>query len=345
MERYWYIGLVALCLVACGPKEKSSKEQPPIKVKTMVVASRAGGATTRYVGTIEPVHETPLSMQASGRVVAVCVKNGDKVRKGQVLVEIDKTQALNALKGAEASLKHAEDGYTRAKQVHDKGVITDQKMVEIESQLTQARSLYQAAKQQYDECSLTAPYDGVVNGLDLTSGQTVIPGTKVCAILDISAFSVRFTVPEGEINAFKETNGKLTGEVECAAVNSVFPITISEKSVTANPVTHTFDVVAHIKGGADVLMTGMVGVVKVKGEKISTEEENIIIPARCILLKPEGHTVWLMENGKAVRRDISIDGYQADGVRVLNGLQAGDTLITDGYQKLYNQCKVICENE
>ena len=55
--------------------------------------------------------------------------------------------------------------------------------------------------------------------------------------------------------------------------------------------------------------------------------------------------IWneVVEDGIAVRRAIVIDGYQADGVRVKSGLQAGDTLITEGYQKLYKDCKVLTE--
>jgi hypothetical protein len=167
----------------------------------------------------------------------------------------------------------------------------------------------------------------------------VIPGTKICSILDISGFNVRFTVPEAEI---RELGTK--GEVECAAVNAVFPVTISEKSVAANTLTHTYEVVAHITGGTDVLMTGMVAKVQIaqlSNDPSQQTNNDIVIPAQCILLPPDGHTVWVAENGTAERRTITIDGYQADGVRVKSGLQAGDTLITEGYQKLYKDCKII----
>lgn len=329
------LGLALCALMACSKQANQEYAQAPIKVKTTVVAPQAGSATSRYVGTIEPTHETPLSLETTGRVTAINVKNGDRVRKGQVLLTVDNTQALNALQGAEAALKHAQDGYDRVSKVHAKGVVSDQKMVEVESQLAQAKSLYAAAKKRLEECTLIAPCDGVVNGLTLELGQAVLPGAKLCSVLDVSGFNVRFTVPEAEIRNL----GK-TGEVECAAVNAVFPVTISEKSVAANTVTHTYEVVAHISGGTDVLMTGMVGKVKVKGESLEVKDEGIVIPAKCILLTPDGHTVWVVENGTAVRREIVIDGYQADGVRVKSGLQAGDTLITDGYQKLYKNCKV-----
>lgn len=330
------VGLALCALTACTQQTNQEHAQAPIKVRTMVVAPQAGSTTSRYVGTIEPTHETPLSIETAGRVTAINVKNGEKVRKGQVLLTVDNTQALNALEGAKASLQHAQDGYDRVKKVHAKGVVSDQKMVEVESQLAQAKSIYAAAKKRLEECTLKTPCDGVVNGLTIEKGQTVLPGAKLCSILDISGFNVRFTVPESEIREL----GK-TGEVECTAVDSVFPVTISEKSVAANTVTHTYEVVAHITGGTDVLMTGMVGKVTVNGERLAVS--GIVIPAKCILLTPNGHTVWLVADGTAVRREIVIDGYQADGVRVKSGLQAGDTLITEGYQKLYRNCKVICD--
>ena len=265
------------------------------------------------------------------------VKNGQRVTAGQTILKVDDTQARNALQGAEAALQHAQDGYDRVAAVHEKGVVSDQKMVEISSQLQQAKSLYEAAKQQLEECTLTAPCEGVVDGLEVVTGQTIIPGTKLCTILDVSAYSVRFTVPENEIGSLADK-----GTVECAAVGAVLPITVTEKGITANAVTHTYEVVARINGRVEGLKSGMVAKVKVKGERLK-DEGDIVIPAKCILLKPEGHTVWVMEKGTAVRRAIEIDGYRADGVRVANGLTIGDTLITEGYQKLYNGCKV--ENE
>ncbi len=311
-----------------------------MRVKTMVITPQVALPTSRYVGTIEPIHETPLALQTTGRIVSVDVKNGDHVRKGQTILSVDNTQALNALKGAEAAYKHAKDGHNRASKVHQKGVVSDQKMVEIESQYTQAKSLYEAAKQQLKECTLIAPCDGIISNLEAEKGQTVIPGTQLCSILDVSGFCVRFTVPEGEINGL--TDEGINGTVECAAVRATYPIHITERSASANPVTHTYNVVAAIDGGTEVLRSGMVAKVQMQSVQ-TTANEHIVIPAKCVLLKPEGHSVWVVEKGKAARRIITVEGYQADGVRVLAGLQTGDTLITEGYQKLYNNC--IIENE
>ena len=331
MEKITYITVLALALMACSKTGDKQVESQALRVHTTVIAAQTNNAVTRYVGTVEPAKETPLSLQTAGRVVSIQAKNGQRLHKGQTILQVDNTQALNALQSAEATLRHAEDGYNRASKVHDKGVVSDQKMVEIESQYKQAQSMYAAAKQQLQECTLTAPCDGVLSGLDLAVGQTVIPGTKLCSVLDVSGFTVRFTVPEAEVGSLAEQ-----GEMECAAINQTLPVTLISKEVTANPLTHTYDATARINGGKDVLRAGMVGIVCMP----VLRSEAIVIPARCVLLKPEGATIWLKQNGQASRRIITVGGYEADGVRVLGGLQAGDSVITDGYQKLYEGCKV-----
>ncbi len=335
-DRLVYISLMALVITACSSREHAARQQAPLKVQTMVVTSGTYGSSARYVGAVEAVRETPLSMQTPGRVTQVLVKNGERVNTGQVLLTVDDTQARNALTSADAALRHAQDGFDRVQQVHAKGVVSDQKMVEIESQLAQAQAMFDAAQKQLDECSLVAPCEGIVQGLEIEQGQTVLPGAPLCSLLDVTGFSIRFAVPEAEIKDLAPT-----GQLYCAAVDKTLPVQVIEKEMKANALTHTYDVVAKIEGGVDVLMAGMVGVVTISDERLAMKGE-FVIPAKCILLKPEGATVWVKEDGKAVRRLVTVDGYQADGVRITAGLQAGDSLIIEGYQKLYNNCKVIC---
>lgn len=342
MEKYLYISLVLCLSVACTRTESTRYDRSALRVKTMVVAEQTECASSsRYVGTIEAAHAVPLSMQTSGRVQHIYVKNGVSVRKGQTMVVLDDSQAQNALRTADATLRHAQDGYDRTAKVYDKGVVSDQKMVEIESELAQAKAMYAAAKQRVSECTMIAPCDGIVSDLNLEIGQTVIPGVKICSVMDVSGFSVRFTVPETEVNGLGST-----GVAECAAVDSTFPIIVVERNYIANALTHSYDIVAEIEGGADVLMAGMVAKVQITNPQsdITNLPSAIIIPASCVLLKPEGYTVWVKEGGVAVRRLITTDGYRANGICISSGLAVGDSLITDGYQKLYNGCKVI-ENQ
>ena len=350
MVKVQSIILAAIIFFACACsriERKAYKEPAAIPVQTMVVSSLTVHSTSRYVGTIEAVRETPLSMQATGRVLELGCKDGERVRKGQVIVAIDSTRAVNSLRAAEASLQHAQDGYNRAKPVHDKGGISDQQMVEIESQLTQAQSVYALAKEQVEECTLRAPFDGVISGFNLSVGQTVLPGVRLFSLLDISALAVRFSVPEGEIGAIRKG---AKGTMECPAVNTSRPITVTEISVSANQITHSYDVTARINGATESLLPSMVAKVSLStnDQRPTTNYQlpttnDLIIPAHCVLLMPQGPTVWVVEQGRAQRRNIVVDGYYAEGVRVTDGLQNGDTLIIEGYQKLYNDCHITIQ--
>lgn len=324
-------------LASCSQIERKPHEAKPIPVAIQVVGQGEHMLSSHYVGSVEAIREVPLSLQSAGRVTEVRAHEGDRVRRGQVLLRIDSTQAVNALRSAEAAYHQAQDGYERASQVYGKGAVTDQKMVEIESQLTQTRSLYELAKQRVNECTLIAPCDGVVSGMDIEVGQTLAPGVRMASILDLSAYSIRFTVPENEIGSVAIGQ---RGEMDCSALDRSFAVVVTEKNMKANPLAHTYEVRARVIDKADGLMPGMIGGVAL-GD--AAADASIVIPARCVLLKPNGATVWLAKQGRAQRREITIGGYKANGVEVRSGLSEGDTLIIDGYQKLYNDCKVICE--
>ena len=117
---------------------------------------------------------------------------------------------------------------------------------------------------------------------------------------------------------------------------------MTEKSMKANPVAHTYTVTARVgEDSTRQLMPGMVAKCQLHSvEDKASQSGEMVIPARCVLLTKHGATVWVAENGVAQRRTIVIDRYQAEGIAVTDGLRVGDTLIIDGYQKLYNGCAV-----
>ena len=340
--RLYFAGLCLLLFTACGHKQEQKTTLRPIPVRVQVVTAGVTSSPSRYVGTVEAVRETPLSLQTGGRVLSVHVKDGERVKKDQILLCVDSTQALNAVRSTQAVYEQAKDGYERAKQVYEKGAVTDQKMVEIESQYTQARSLYDAALQQLSECTLRAPQEGVISNWKLQPGQSVLPAMRIGVILDLSAYNVLFSVSETEIGSV--TIGQ-RGEMDCAAVNTSYAIQVTEKSMKADPVTHTYNVTARVCGATDSrLMPGMVAKCRLDGNnKVQQTHNEIVIPNRCVLLTKNGPTVWVAQKGKAERRAITIARYKAEGIEVTEGLHAGDTLIIDGYQKLYNGCNLTIQ--
>ncbi len=332
MMKRWDIvvfSLVCGLLFGCRP-QATQTAIAPLGVRVMVVESQSVVPSHTYVAKIEESNMVPLSVQAPGKVTEVLCRPADKVREGQVLLRLDKTQAQNAYKSAKAALQEANDAYERISKVYKDGGVTAQKMVEIESKQTQAQSLFDMAEKALQDCELRAPRSGVIGRCDIQAGQVVAPGITLITLLDIAGYNAVFAVPETEIASVVIGD---KAKVDVAALNATdIPACVIEKNMVANAVTHTYEVKASIEGKAKGLLPGMVAKIRLKAH----EQSGVIIPASCVTLQPSGTMVWIANDSVAERRTITVGAYTEGGVLVTEGLQIGDKIITDGSHKLYN---------
>lgn len=330
--------LVALlCLVGCQrlPKRKAQQEVQAIPVKALTISAQTHACTHTYVGKIEEVSSVPLSAQTAGQITAVCVKTGDRVRTGQELLHIDDTQARNALQAAEATFQQAQDGYQRAQQVYAEGGITEQKMVEISSQLEQAKSMLAIARKSQKDCILRAPTDGVIGKCRAKAGQTIAPALPVITLLNMDGYNVVFDVAEADIATLQIGDH---GAIQIPAIGQdTFPIRIVEKNLIANTIAHTYTVKAVLLGKHKHLLPGMVSKVWLQAQRVS----GYFVPSECIQTLSSGKSVWVVVDGQAQRRKVETGQYVSGGVLITNGLQPGDQVIVEGFQKMYNGARVV----
>lgn len=286
-----------------------------------------------YAGRIEAKSNRPLSVQASGRILEVYVREGEQVKAGQLLLRIDNTQQLHALDAARAILSQAEDAYARVQPVHDSGVVSDMKWVEVQTKLDEARATYASAEQMVRQCELYAPSSGIIGHCYVEAGQSVLPVQPLIELMDVSEYYVRFGVPETEISDVHIGDG---GTLRIAAIGGrEIPVTVVERSMTANALAHTYDVLARL-AVRDAVMPGMIGDVTLCNQHI----EGLVVPTECIQLTQSQPTIWVARDSVAVRRVVRLGEYVNSGVVVDSGLQVGDRIIMDGFQKLYNQAPI-----
>ncbi len=332
-------GLIALCVVlSTGCKRKSkyaylADREFPVEIEVVGIGSNK--VTNTYVGEIVAKTSIPLTFPLGGQITSVQVKSGQSVREGQVIATVDDVQAKSMLESAEAMLNQAQDGYRRLKPLHEQGGLSDVKWVEMETNLQKAQSMAISSRKRYEECTLRAVQKGVVNLLDIEVGQQLSPGQPIGEILDLSGRKATFTVPESEIGALLHGD-KLV--VALPALNQSFDATIDEKSFIATRLAHTYKVTAILQNCKDVddLLPGMVCRVVVENKQI----KGYIVSAGCVQTQQSGHSVWVIRNGRAERTMVNIAEFVENGVLVSDGLQAGDTVISKGYQKMYNGARI-----
>ncbi len=326
--------LIVLGMCACG-KQESVREVPPVEVSVQVMEAMTTCSEHTYMGELEDRKILSISSLAGGKVTEVLVHNNNRVRKDQPLVRIDDTQVQNSLRSARATLRQAEDGYRRVKQMYNNNGVPEVKLIEIETQLNQARAMVAIAEKELRNCTVTAPQDGTITNLDCKEGQTVVPGAALMRLISDDGLSVSISVPESEVMKLKIGD---KGEAIVAVLGDTkIPCEISEMSLIPNRMSHTYTIRMALENDIPQsargrLLPGMVCRVLLANES----RTGYLLPSDCLQMHVDELYVWVVNDGKATRRKVSDVLYQRNAVLVNKGIQQGDTIVVSGFQKLYS---------
>ena len=293
-----------------GEGEKGEQSmKAPTRVKTLVVSSDVMDNAQTYVGVVEEREATAVSFTGMGVVKRVLVREGQAVGKGQLLAEMDDTQARSLLSGAEAQMTQANDAFSRYTMLHDNGSLPEVQWVEIQSKVAQAKSQLEVAKKNLADCRLVAPVSGVV-------------GKKL--------------VGAGDINARTPTT------IQVEAINGSYQGGQIEKGVQADALTHTYDIRINVANNNRKLLPGMVANVRFVSDGPQAAGGKMV-PVTAVQKKADGSLfVWTVgKDSMAHRATVTIGQPQGNYVSVIDGLNTGDRIVTEGYQKLSEGTKVI----
>ncbi len=345
--------LLSVMLICSCTSKKEQDAKAPVRVKTEVaqIATSSNGQT--YVGIVEEREATAVSFTGMGVVKRMLVSEGQMVSKGQLIAEIDDTQARNLLSGAEAQMAQANDALERFKMLHDNGSLPEVQWVEIQSKVAQAKSQLEVAKKNLADCQLVAPVSGVIGKCMIGAGETALPSQAVVSILDISSVKVKVSIPEAEISGIGANTSSV---IKVEAINGSFAGGRIEKGVQADALTHTYDIRINVANGDRKLLPGMVASVNLtpipgltpnpspKGEgNFKGEGSSYLTPITAVQRKADGSLfVWTISNDSTAHRSIVTTGEtMGNRIVITNGIGEGGRIVTEGYQKLSEGTKVV----
>lgn len=344
--------LSVIILGSCGQKQEQNVKAPT-RVKTQLVSpGRLDNAQT-YVGIVEEHEATAVSFTGMGVVKRVLVSDGQTVVRGQLIAEMDDTQARNLLSGAEAQMTQANDALARYKMLHDAGSLPEVQWVEIQSKVAQAQSQLEVARKNLTDCQLIAPVSGIIGKKLIGAGETALPSQAVVSILDISTVKVKVAVPEAEIGGI---NASTPTSLTVEATGGSYHGGRIEKGVQADALTHTYGIRINVANGDRKLLPGMVANVRFVSDG-SQAIGSMMIPVTAVQKttvstnRPTVSTsrqsygtlfVWtVLKDSTAHRATVNIGQTQGNYVSVIDGLSIGDRIVTEGYQKLSEGTKVV----
>ena len=327
------VALMALC--SCGEKKQTAEEQT-VRVKVQQIQAEAVNGEQGFSGTIEEQSGASLSFATAGTIKRIYVNSGQTVGAGQLIAELDPTTMQNAYTIAKTALEQAQDTYNRMKELHDDGSLPEMQWIAIENQLKSATASEAMAKKSLADTKLYAPFGGYIATKDAEVGQNAGPGVPVVKLVSIGSVKVKISVPEDDIQRIKK--GSSMKIIVPALGNREFSGSVTERGVSADPRSRTYEVKATINNHDGQLLPGMICQAFTNYMQGTT---GVFVPANLVQLDSDNNTfVWVVNGGKAVKRQIFISNETAQGAQVSGGLSDGDQIIVAGQQKVSNGMKV-----
>ena len=258
------------------------------------------------------------------------------MRQGQLLAELDPTTLQNAYTISKTSLEQAQDTYNRMKELHDAGSLPEMQWISIENQLKSAVAQEAMARKTLADTKLHAPFSGYISSKIAEIGQNASPGMPIVMLVNISSVKVKISVPEDDVQRIQK--GSSMKIIVPALGNREFSGHVTERGVSADPRSRTYEVKATILNSDGKLLPGMICQAFTNYMQGTT---GVFVPANLVQLDSDNKTfVWVVNGEKALKREITISGETAQGAKVSYGLVAGDKLIVTGQQKVSNGMKV-----
>lgn len=321
LRKYWKIIIVSLIIIVAGGvyynyfyKSETTAQTTINPGNIMEIEKGSLAKTIAAEGFIQPIDEEDLSVPSkssgSTKVKKIYVKEGDRVEEGQLLMELDKTEArLNYIQ--------KQNSYNRAK-------INGSK-----SEIEEAKLGLELATFELENLDLKAPFSGIITDIDIEEGSYYNDG-DVATIKDISRLEVEISIEESEIPIVK------LGQQVKATLSSLPRIELSgevvelgneannDSSIVTLPVTVLLEEVDYdIKLGVSADLDIIVGEVK----------DKVIIPITAIITRNGKDFVIKVVNGKT--QEVPVETGLSDGLKIAieSGLEAGDKILVNTFQQ------------
>jgi len=313
---------------AAPPQAAGARASAPAFVSVAPVRSERVSQKLEALGNARANESVDVSSKTSNIVTAVMFRDGERVKRGQLLVQLDDAQTRADVAAAEAALAESERLYNRSRELMATEALSKAQFDQLEATLKANRARLEAAKARSEDTVIRAPFSGRVGLRRVSVGTLISPGAVITTLDDTSVIKLDFSVPENFLATLREgltvraTAPAFPGRAFAGKVASIDSrVDMSTRSVTVRALLSNED-------GA--LRPGMFLNVTLAND----EREALIIPEQALTPEAERQFVFVVDDGKASRREVRIGGRRPGSVEVLDGLAAGEFVIVEGTQKV-----------
>jgi membrane fusion protein, multidrug efflux system len=318
---------------AAGKGQRGASDAVP--VVTVVPTREPFGLEIEAVGSALARESVEITAKASNTVAAIRFIEGQKVRRGTVLVELDRAQAAAELAEAEANLAESRNQYARGRDLSVTQALSRAQLDQLETAVKTGAARVAAARSRFDDMLIRAPFDGRTGFRRVSIGGLVNAGAVITTLDDTSVIKLEFTLPQAFLNDLSP--GLPIEATSDGMQGRVFAGRITTLGSRVDPVTRSLPVRAEIPNEDGALRPGMFMSVHVKGRATPT----LMLPEEA-LVPEQGRTfVFIVHDGRVMRREVHTGGRRPGSVAVLEGIADGDHVVAEGTQSVREGMAVI----
>lgn len=335
------IAIVIILILVLNLTQKTKGESVEIEiVKKGEVVSRVSAD-----GELKAKSQVDISAETIGRVRKIFYKEGDFVKKGSLLIELDDIQAQANYELAKAQLKQAEQVFKRIQSLYDKGLISEENFETAELNYQSAKARYDQTLDAYQKTKIYAPISGKIMKLNIEEGETAVMGTMnyagtvLATIADMSRLIAVVKIDETEVPQVKM--GQEAEVIADALVDSVFKGIVTKvglmpiTSITTTEKVTDFEVEIELENFSSNLRPGM----NVKAEIITNKKTDIlVVPIQAVgkrkIKDKFNESIFVVRNNKALLKEVQTGISSDTEIEIISGINEGDTVVSGPYRVL-----------
>ncbi|HEU4466744.1 MAG TPA: efflux RND transporter periplasmic adaptor subunit [Agromyces sp.] len=280
------------------------------------------------LGTAGANESIDVTAKVSNLVTAVRFAEGQQVRKGDVLVELDGAQARADLAVAQAALTESAAQLKRSRELYQTKVLSDQQIEQIVATHAANQARVASARARVSDTVIRAPFSGRVGLRRVSVGSLVEPGAVITTLDDTQTIKLDFTVPEIVVASMKP--GLEVRATSVAYPGQTFDGRVASVDSRVDPQTRSVTVRAALPNDRGLLKPGMFLTVKLE----RGEADVLVVPEESLVPEQGDVYVYVVRDGTAAKRKIQTGQRQVGTVQVTAGLEPGESVVTEGTQKL-----------
>jgi membrane fusion protein (multidrug efflux system) len=296
----------------------------PTPVVTAAVRAEELTNQISAVGTARANEAVDITSKTSNIVTRVRFADGQAVRAGDVLVELDSAQARADLAVAQAAVTESTAQFKRSQELLTTQALSKSQFDQLTATKQANEARLAAARARLEDTVIRAPFSGRVGLRRVSVGSLINPGATITSLDDTSVIKLDFSVPENLVASLR--TGLAVAAVSNAYPGRKFSGTVASIDSRVDPTSRSVSVRALLPNKDAALRPGMFLTVDLS----SAQRTALVIPEEALVPEQSSQFVFVVDGGNAVKREVSIGTRRPGSVEVVAGLKSGERVVVEG---------------